>query len=57
MFLSVFGVVSLACGPRFYRLLGIAAIAAALIFTYQARQTQKEISERWGPILKPKQHP
>jgi hypothetical protein len=56
-FLSVFGVVALACGPRVYRLVGIAAIAAAFIFTYQARQTQKEIWERWGPFLKAKQHP
>jgi hypothetical protein len=51
-FLSVFGVVPLVCGPRAsLRLSGIVAIALAVLFTYHARQTQKEISKRWGPFI------
>ena len=52
-FLSVFGAFALACGPRMYRFVGIATIAAAFIFTYQAWQTQMEISKRWKPLIDP----
>ena len=57
-FLSIFGVVALACGPRAYlRLFGIVAVALAVVFTYQARQTQAEIEKRWGPIFDQKKGP
>jgi hypothetical protein len=56
-FLSLFGVIAIACGPRVYRLLGMVIVLAAVFFTYQARQTQMEISKRWDLRLLPKLPP
>ena len=51
-FLSLFGFVALACGPHIYRFLGMVAIVVALVLTYQARQTQIELSKRGEALMK-----
>jgi predicted PurR-regulated permease PerM len=51
-FLSLFGFIALACGPHVYRFLGLVAIGVALVLTYQARQTQIELSKRSEALMK-----